>query len=252
MALHRSDEGPSAEGNVVEIIGALLRGDTAVIIVCVGHSGKITSVVDVHTPVLSCLVPTLITGVGSKDKKKTKRGTGNGEGRQGEGELGQIGKDGGALAAEEVGESPDAPVVEHQPGGNGRDGQDLAGQVAVNAAVEDGLQVVDEAVLRPVLLPVVVRVDRAAVLALLFAIGQVGNILDVAEGVEAGGRNFVVQLGNRPHIGLGGKGLHTRGTQSEGCCCGGGGQEAGSSGDHAAGDFMLQKKDFSEHKMCRK
>ena len=46
-------------------------------------------------------------------KKKTERGTGDGKSRQGEGELGQIGKDGGRLSAEQIGEATGTSVVKH-------------------------------------------------------------------------------------------------------------------------------------------
>ena len=42
MTLHGTDEGPGAQGDVVKVVGALLGGNTAVVIVGVGHSGKIT------------------------------------------------------------------------------------------------------------------------------------------------------------------------------------------------------------------
>ena len=118
-------------------------------------------------------------------KKKTKRGAGNGEGRKRQSELWQIGEDRGRLVAQQIGETTDTSIVKHQGGRNGRHSQNLTSQVAVNTRTEDGLQIVDEPVLRSVLLPVVVSVNGTAVLALLLTIGQVGNVLHVTEGVEA-------------------------------------------------------------------
>jgi len=185
VALHGPYEGPRAQGDVVEVVGALLGADTVGVVEGVGHPDKVAGVVDVHAPVLSGLVPTLIRGVGSEDEEKSEGGAGHGEDIEGKGKLGEELNDPRVLDAVEVGVTVSDAVVHDHHGGDESDEADLTEEVLVNARAEDGGQVVEEAILRSVLLPIVVRVDRAAVLALLFAIGQVGNILDVAEGVEA-------------------------------------------------------------------
>ena len=165
-------------------------------------------------------------------KKKTKRGAGNGEGRQRQSELGQIGEDRGRLVAQQIGETTDTSIVKHQGSRNGRHSQNLTSQVAVNTGTEDGLQIVDESILRSVLLPVVVGVDRAAEGALGLPAGDDGGALgDVAEGIPTGagaghlgdglaGKELRTDAGGRggeirgTGEGLGGKGRSRRGQEA--------------------------------------
>ena len=177
VTLHGPNKGPRAEGDVVEVVGALLGADTAGVIKGVGHTDKVTGVIDVHAPVLPGLVPTLVRCVGSEDEEKSEGGTGHGEDIEGKGKLGEELNETRVLDTVEVGVTVRDAVVYDDEGGDRRDETDLAEKVLVNAGTEDGGKVVEEAILRSVFLPIGVGVDRTAVLALLFTIGQVCDIL---------------------------------------------------------------------------
>ena len=185
MALHGTDEGPGAQSDVVEIIGTLFGGGAVGVIKCVGHTNKIAGVVDVHTPVLTGLVPTLVRRVGAEDEKKAERGAGHGEDIEGKGKLGEELDKSRMLDAIEVGVSMGNAVIHDNHCRNQSNETDLTEEVLVNTGAKDGGQIVEETILRSVLLPVVVSVNGTTVLALLFTIGQVGNVLHVTEGVEA-------------------------------------------------------------------
>ena len=177
VTLHGPNKGPRAEGDVVEVVGALFGADTAGVIKSVGHTDKVTGVIDVHTPVLPGLVPTLVRRVGSEDEEKSEGGTGHGEDIEGKGKLGEELNETRVLDTVEVGVTVSDAIVYDDEGGDRRDETDLAEKVLVNAGTEDGGNVVEEAILRSVLLPIVVGVDRTTILALLFTIGQVCDIL---------------------------------------------------------------------------
>ena len=89
------------------------------------------------------------------------------------------------LDSVKVGVSMSDAVVDNDKGRNGSNETDLTEEVLVNTGTEDGDEIVEEPILRSVLLPIVMSVHRPAILALLLAIGKVGNILNVTEGVEA-------------------------------------------------------------------
>ena len=67
VTLHGANKGPSAKSNMIQISLALLRRNSSVVIVSVRHTDEIASVVNVHSPVLSSFVPTLVGCVGSED-----------------------------------------------------------------------------------------------------------------------------------------------------------------------------------------
>jgi len=142
-------------------------------------------VVDVHTPVLSGLVPTLVGGVGAEDEEKSEGGTGHGEDVQGQGKLREELDKSRVLDTVKVGVTMSDGVVKDDEACDDSNNTNLAEEVLVNAGTEDGYEIVEEAILRSVLLPIVVGVDRTTVLALFLAIGKIRDILHVTKGVEA-------------------------------------------------------------------
>ena len=138
MTLHGTNKGPSAKSDVVEIIGTLSGGGTRGVIEGVGHANKIAGVVDVHTPVLTGLVPALVRRVGTEDEEKTKGGAGHGEDVEGKGELGKELDKSRMLDPVKVGVSMGDAVVHNDHGGNESNETDLTEEVFVNTGTEDG------------------------------------------------------------------------------------------------------------------
>mmetsp|Transcript_35301 Transcript_35301/g.101713 ORF Transcript_35301/g.101713 Transcript_35301/m.101713 type:complete len:128 (-) Transcript_35301:635-1018(-) len=68
MAFHGSDKGPSTQGNVIQILLTSFWIDITIII-AVGHADQITRVVNVHSPVLSGFVPTLVRRIGTESQQ---------------------------------------------------------------------------------------------------------------------------------------------------------------------------------------
>jgi hypothetical protein len=75
VALHGSDECPGAQSETIEIIIDLFGCTSSTIIVGISKSDKVTSVVNVHTPVLTSFIPTLVRSIGAEncDIKKNVR-----------------------------------------------------------------------------------------------------------------------------------------------------------------------------------
>mmetsp|Transcript_16597 Transcript_16597/g.34180 ORF Transcript_16597/g.34180 Transcript_16597/m.34180 type:complete len:271 (-) Transcript_16597:837-1649(-) len=74
VTLHGSDKGPGALGEPVEVSLALLGGGLGIVVEGGSHAHKVAGVVDVHSPVLSGLVPSLIGLVGAEDQQQTQKG----------------------------------------------------------------------------------------------------------------------------------------------------------------------------------
>jgi len=89
-------------------------------------------------------------------------------------------------------------IVTNHKGRNGNGPANLSSQVLVNSALEYGRNVVEESILGTMLLPIVVRVDRATEFALLFSAGQVGLTLQTLETIETGWFHDTVQFGCYP------------------------------------------------------
>mmetsp|Transcript_19743 Transcript_19743/g.37428 ORF Transcript_19743/g.37428 Transcript_19743/m.37428 type:complete len:286 (-) Transcript_19743:136-993(-) len=188
MTLHGTDKGPSTQGNVIQIILPFFFRRSRLVVVGIGHAYQITRVVNVHTPILSCFVPALVGRIGAEDQQKTQGRARQGERRHGECQDGQVltGNQGRMLGSFEVLITTHNGVVCHDERRNQGCRSDFTRQVLVHARLEDGQQVINESILRTVLLPIVVRVHGTTKLALFFPRWHVRHLTRVAEGIPTG------------------------------------------------------------------
>ena len=87
----------------------------------------------VHSPVLSCLVPSLVGRVGAKDQQETQRTGGQGKGRQGQRQSRNVVAvdEGGVVDLVEIVVPDRQHVPQKDQGGNGGGGGNLAADVLV-------------------------------------------------------------------------------------------------------------------------
>lgn len=131
MALHGTNKGPCADREALEVRLAFLRRDLRAVIKGVTHSDEITGVIDIHSPVLSGLVPSLVGSVCTEDQQETKRSAGKSKGVHGKSEARDVVRvdDGGVVDLVEVVISNSSHVPEKDDGGDGRGGSNLTADV---------------------------------------------------------------------------------------------------------------------------
>eukprot|EP00967_Tisochrysis_lutea_P141146 scaffold258931_cov30-Tisochrysis_lutea.AAC.1 len=135
----------------------------------------VAAAVDHAPPERACLIPPEIGRVSAEHEEKRERGHRNGEGERGKRNLLQVTRERlvehrGVHHATEVLVAVDKHVDCDGKDGHRGDGEELLAQSRGNAAVSNGGEVLDEALGRSVLHPLVVHVDGAPILPRLFGV----------------------------------------------------------------------------------
>mmetsp|Transcript_6937 Transcript_6937/g.10160 ORF Transcript_6937/g.10160 Transcript_6937/m.10160 type:complete len:202 (+) Transcript_6937:788-1393(+) len=169
VTLHGSYKGPGAECYVVQVFCTLLGRNACAIVKDVGHTDEITGVVDVHTPVLTSFVPTLVGTVGTEDKKKTKRRTGKRKSRKRHRKHREIRSKSSLLNALQIRISSSNTVPNHHKSCHKRHGPNFIVQILVDTGFEDRSHVIDETILRTMQYPIIVGVDCTTELSRSFS-----------------------------------------------------------------------------------
>mmetsp|Transcript_20804 Transcript_20804/g.49207 ORF Transcript_20804/g.49207 Transcript_20804/m.49207 type:complete len:512 (+) Transcript_20804:236-1771(+) len=227
VALHGPNEGPGADRQPLEVGLALLRGDVRGVVEGVAHADQVARVVDVHPPVLSRLVPSLVGRVGAEDQQETEGSAGESERVHGKGHTRNVVAvdEGGVVDLVQVVVSDREHVPEEDDRGDRGGGGDLSSYVLVDTGIEDCDDVADETVGASVLNPVVVGVNGPPELAGCFSVrdvlcGRVGGTggkcrrRDPRNVVEVRGRGG--GLGGLRHEGVGGRQLQGEGEKGGG------------------------------------
>mmetsp|Transcript_46300 Transcript_46300/g.122218 ORF Transcript_46300/g.122218 Transcript_46300/m.122218 type:complete len:200 (-) Transcript_46300:246-845(-) len=167
MPLHGADKAPGRETQRLQILGALFGRNGGIVIKAGSHADQIAGVVNVHSPVLSRFVPTLVGRVGTEDEQQTERGTGERKGRQRQGHQGSpyAFNKRRVLDTFQVCVSSHQAVIQDDEGRNSRRCQDFLGERLVHTRRANGEKVAQESIRRAVLDPIIVRVHGTTVFA---------------------------------------------------------------------------------------
>mmetsp|Transcript_1962 Transcript_1962/g.3964 ORF Transcript_1962/g.3964 Transcript_1962/m.3964 type:complete len:295 (+) Transcript_1962:817-1701(+) len=190
VPLHGSNERPGALGETVEVRLALFGAGLGVVVKGGSHSHQVTGVVDVHSPVLSCLVPSLVGLVGSKDQQQAQKAAGERKGVHGQAQDGRVlsAEDSGVDGTGQVRVFPRQHVPEHDQGGDHRHGEDLASDVLVDSRFGGRDDVLEEPIRGSVLDPILVAVNGAPKLSGFLSVRNVRlrEQLGIEIGIEIG------------------------------------------------------------------
>mmetsp|Transcript_30041 Transcript_30041/g.82480 ORF Transcript_30041/g.82480 Transcript_30041/m.82480 type:complete len:394 (+) Transcript_30041:512-1693(+) len=196
VTLHGPDKGPSTKRHRLEVVFPLFVADSRRVVIGIGHAIQIARSINVAPPVFTGFVPSSVGSIGAKDQEQSQRGTGQGKGGEGQGQFGQKAdiNDGFVGNAIKIRVATHVGIPNHNKGCHGDRGGHFSQQVAVDARLENGRDVKEETVRRPMLLPIIVRVDGSTKLSTGFPVGHgLGRLVafKAGEGVKTGGRGVV-------------------------------------------------------------
>jgi len=131
VTLHGTDKRPGADREALEVRLSGFGRNVRAVVERVTHTDKITCVVDVHSPVLSGFVPSLVGSVGTEHQQETQATTRQREGGRGKGKPRDVVAvdDGAVVDLVEIVVSDGKHVPQKDNGRDGRRGGDFTSDV---------------------------------------------------------------------------------------------------------------------------
>mmetsp|Transcript_1493 Transcript_1493/g.3119 ORF Transcript_1493/g.3119 Transcript_1493/m.3119 type:complete len:285 (+) Transcript_1493:801-1655(+) len=202
MTLHGANKGPGADRKSLQISFAFIGRNQGAVVEGISHSHKITGVIDIHTPVLSGFVPSLVGLVSSENEEQTQETRRESERvhRKGQNRSVLSTKHSGVNFTHKIRVLASKHVPEHGEGSNQRDNQNLTTDVLVNSRLCGAHNVLEKSIGGSVFDPILVGVDSSAVLSGFLSVRNFAIIETRREGtVRSRGRSLdnIVAVGDK-------------------------------------------------------